>query len=178
MMTDDPAMHALRGRFIDAMRHAAASVAVVTTDGPAGRWGLTVSAVCSVSADPPMILVCINQRSPVLPAIIANSCFCVNFLSVNQSYVADVFAGRRLPARDDRFSTGTWRNSATGAPELIDAVAALDCRLKSESRVASHAILVGQTVETRVEPGEPLIYLDRSYRRMGNTLAQETRATL
>ena len=55
--------------FVAAMGLAATGVSVVTTDGPAGRFGLTVSAVSSVSAEPPLVLVCINRKSPAMAAV-------------------------------------------------------------------------------------------------------------
>ena len=76
------------------MSHAVSGVHIVTTDGPGGRLGLTVSAMVSLSADPPMLLVCINRRSPICNAILANRCFMVNVLSDRQRHVADTFSGR------------------------------------------------------------------------------------
>src|SRR5436190_4986272 len=58
-----------RAEFVDAMSRAATGVTVVTSDGIAGRFGQTVSAMCSVSADPPTLLVCINRKSPICDAI-------------------------------------------------------------------------------------------------------------
>jgi len=68
--------------FVEAMAAAVSPVSIVTTNGPAGRFGLTVSAVTSVSADPPLVLACINKKSPLLSAIRTNKLFCINMLSV------------------------------------------------------------------------------------------------
>ena len=68
-------------QFTAAMGLAATGVSVVTTDGPAGRFGLTVSAVSSVSAEPPLVLCCINRKSPAMAAVEANGVFAVNLLS-------------------------------------------------------------------------------------------------
>jgi len=83
-----------RQDFINAMSGAVTGVNVITTDGRAGRFGITVSAMCSVSADPPMLLACINRRSPVCSAILSNQVYCVNVLSASQRDLADSFAGR------------------------------------------------------------------------------------
>jgi flavin reductase (DIM6/NTAB) family NADH-FMN oxidoreductase RutF len=83
--------------FIDAMRRVPTAVSVITTDGRAGRFGVTVSAVASVSAEPRMLLVCISRRSPACAAIRENRIFTVNFLLESQSHVADCFAGGGVP---------------------------------------------------------------------------------
>jgi len=90
---NDPA---LRQRFLLGMSHAACTVNVVTTDGAAGRHGVTVSAMVSVSADTPQptLLVCIHHRSAVAAAVLANGVFCVNVLRDDQAHISDNFAGR------------------------------------------------------------------------------------
>ncbi|MCB1835779.1 MAG: flavin reductase, partial [Geminicoccaceae bacterium] len=95
-----------RQRFIDGMSLAATSVNIVTTDGPDGRAGITVSAMSSVSADTPQpsLLVCIHHASRASRAIIGNGRFCVNLLRDDQSYISDVFAGRLKTPDGDRFS--------------------------------------------------------------------------
>ena len=93
-MTPQARAHEDPDRFVAAMAGAATQVSVVTTDGAAGRFGVTVSAFSSVSAEPPLVLVCINRRSPAIAAITANNAFCVNLLGDDQSDIANCFAGR------------------------------------------------------------------------------------
>ena len=116
----------LRDRYLEAMSEAAATVSVVTTDGPAGRAGVTVSAMCSVSADPPTILVCVHHLSPACEAIRENGAFCVNVLGDEQSIISDTFAGRAPAPGGDKFDCAAWRTLATGAPALDDPLVALD----------------------------------------------------
>src|ERR1700677_1056122 len=87
---------ALRQRFLNGMSHAACTVNVVTTDGRAGRHGVTVSAMVSVSAAPPRptLLVCIHHKSAVADAVLQNGVFCVNVLRDDQSHISENFAGR------------------------------------------------------------------------------------
>jgi flavin reductase len=92
-----------RKNFVRAMRSVANSVAVVTTDGPAGRHGATVTAFCSVSADPPSVLVCLRIESRIAQAVTRNSMFCVNVLKDSASNIADRFAGRSDATSMDRF---------------------------------------------------------------------------
>src|ERR1700752_3118648 len=117
-----------RDAFIEAMRRAATGVTLVTTDGPAGRFGVTVSAFASVSADPPMLLACINRKSPAAAAIAANGGFCVNVLSAEQSPLADVFAGRPERFRPLRFRRPDLAR-AGGGRRLGDSIASFACAL-------------------------------------------------
>ena len=84
----------LKAKFFQGMSYAAATVNVITSDGPAGRVGLTVSAMSSVSADTPRptLLVCINENSAAAASVLKNGVFCVNVLHNHQSYISDVFA--------------------------------------------------------------------------------------
>src|ERR1700677_5178056 len=85
-----PADRALRQQFLLGMSHAACTVNVVTTDGIAGRHGVTVSAMVSVSADTPQptLLVCIHHLSPVASAVLENGAFCVNVLREDQTHIS------------------------------------------------------------------------------------------
>jgi len=158
---------ALRQRFLAAMSHAACTVSVVTTDGPAGRFGLTVSAMSSVSADgpAPTLLVCVNHRSAAADALLANGVFCVNVLRDDQAHVSDTFAGRAGTPAPDKFACATWTTLVTGAPRVVDPLVAFDCRILSVERVGTHFVVVGAVAGIFVAPsgGAPLIYANRAY---------------
>jgi flavin reductase (DIM6/NTAB) family NADH-FMN oxidoreductase RutF len=151
-------------RFREAMRRMASGVSVVTTDGPAGRFGVTVSSMCSLSLEPPSVLACVHHMSPALQAIIDNGAFCANVLRVEQALVSDSFAGRLLELKDDKFACAEWEKLATGSPVLRDALIAFDCRLSREVEFGSHRILMGTVVDLVAREGNPLIYADRGYR--------------
>jgi len=151
-----------RERFIEGMRQAATGVTVVTTDGPAGRQGATVSAMCSVSADPPSLLVCIYGPGRTARAIVENGAFCVNLLSEPQGLLAELFAGR---TEAEPFAASSWTTLETGAPALDGAVAAFDCRLANRFEHGSHGVFVGSVVAVTVGRGLPLVYADRSFCR-------------
>jgi flavin reductase len=157
----------LRDRFLDAMSQAAASVSVVTTDGPAGRAGVTVSAMCSVSADPPTLLVCVHHLSRSCVAIRDNGRFCVNLLGAGQSEISDTFAGRVPAPGGDKFACARWRKLATGAPAMDQALVALDCRLIECVRQGSHTIFIGKVADVALGRGAPLLYAKRAYRNLG-----------
>jgi len=159
----------LRQRFLAGMSQAACTVNVVTTDGPAGRFGLTISAMASVSADTPKptLLVCAHHLARATQAIIANGVFCVNVLRDDQSDISDCFAGRWRTADGDKFSCAHWTAGITGAPRVVDPLVAFDCRVTSSQQVGAHWVLFG-TVEdiALARPGSPLIYANHAYGRM------------
>lgn len=156
----------LRDRFLQGMSCAAATVNVVTTDGPAGRSGVTVSAMSSVSADgnAPTLLVCVHEKSPAARTIIDNGCFCVNVLRDDQSYVSDTFAGRIKTASGDKFDCGSWVTMTTGAPRFVDPLTAFDCTVKSSEQVGTHHVFIGEVQEIFLATGgHPLIFAHRAY---------------
>ncbi len=157
----------LRQRFLSGMSHAAATVTVVTTDGAAGRFGLTVSAMASVSADGtrPTLLICIHHRSAASAALLANGVFCVNVLRDDQAYVSDTFAGRTGQAAPDKFTGALWTTQVTGAPRIVDPLVAFDCRVLRSERVGSHYVVVGEVADVfvAVGGGAPLVYANRAY---------------
>jgi len=162
----DTADPALRQRFLLAMSHAASTVNVVTTDGVAGRHGVTVSAMVSVSADTPRptLLVCISQLSPVAAAVLENGVFCVNVLREDQVHISDSFAGRSGAHGRAKFDCARWTQQVTGAPRVLDALVAFDCQVTASERVGSHLVIFGAVQDIFVAgAGAPLIYANRAY---------------
>lgn len=156
--------------FRDAMSEIASPVFLLTTDGPAGRAGMTVTAVASVSDQPPTLLVCVNRGSPSARIFAENQRFALNALSPAQQPLADLFAGRGAPGAD-KFSQGLWRPAPSGAPTLADAKAWFDCRLAEIKPVASHELLIGEVLAVGGAPGgDSLLYGRRAYRRSGDPL--------
>jgi flavin reductase (DIM6/NTAB) family NADH-FMN oxidoreductase RutF len=152
-----------RDAFLEMMRRTASGVSVVTTDGAAGRAGVTVSAVCSVSLEPPSVLACVYGRSAVIEKVQRNRGFCINILGDDQHPVAECFAGRVPALREDRFACAGWHRLATGAPALDDAIASLDCQLTGELPFGSHVILIGTVLACDGRERAPLIYTNRGY---------------
>ena len=162
-MTPDPD---LRARFLTGMSHAAATVNVVTTDGPAGRIGVTVSAMSSVSADTakPTLLVCVHRDSPSAQAIMDNGVFCVNVLRDDQSYISDTFAGRFREEVPDKFDCTSRTTQLTGAPRVVDPLVAFDCKVVSSDLVGTHHVFFGEVQDIFIAGnGSPLIYANRGY---------------
>ncbi|RKQ71195.1 flavin reductase (DIM6/NTAB) family NADH-FMN oxidoreductase RutF [Litorimonas taeanensis] len=156
----------LKNKFFEGMSFAAATVNVITSDGPAGRVGLTVSAMSSVSADTPRptLLVCINENSAAAASLLENGVFCVNVLHNHQSYISDVFAGRYKDTVEDKFECSKWAIGKTGSPRVEDGLVGFDCEITSTVKVGTHHVIFGEVVEISVaEKGSALIYANRAY---------------
>ena len=146
------------------MRQLAGHVCLITTITPSGeRQGLTATAVCSVSADPPTLLCCVNRGSISHAAIRDAKLFAVNVLALEDKALADRFA--KPISGEEKFEHGMWTQLLTGAPILKSASAALDCRLSQVIDVATHGILVGeiQAVSIRQHGVKPLLYTSGGY---------------
>ena len=156
---------ALRGAFLEAMSHTAATVNIVTTDGPEGRVGVTISAMTSVSADTPApsLLVCINRQGSACAPILKNGVFCVNVLRNDQAHISNLFAGRG-GAGGDRFGCADWMRMETGAPRVVDPLVAFDCRLTHAELLGTHYVMFGAVEDIFIAgQGLPLIYANRAY---------------
>ena len=152
--------------FLAGMRRAATGVAIVTTKRGEERLGVTVSAICSLSLEPPSLLVCLHHRSRASDAILESGFFCANILSDEQHELSDIFAGRKEGPAGERFAAAEWLPLATGAPALVGALAAFDCTLVREMRWGSHHVLVGSVCDVEIGQGRPLVYCDKSYARV------------
>ena len=158
--------HALADRFRETMRRTASGVAILTTDGAAGRAGLTVSTLCSLSMEPPSVVACVHRDNRALETILANGVFAANVLAEDQEIVAKAFAGLIPQMRDDRFASGQWHHLATSAPVLQGALAAFDCKTASTFDFGTHRILIGEVIEVASTAGDPLLFADRNFRRL------------
>jgi flavin reductase len=150
----------------DAMARLGAAVSIVTTNGSAGRAGFAASAVCSVTDDPPTLLVCLNRASSAYEAVMKNSVVCVNVLSARHEPLARLFGGK-VPA-DERFAAARWHVLETGAPVLADSPAAFDCRLVDVANVGTHDVLFCRVMSLqKLGCAHSLIYFDRDYHVVG-----------
>ena len=156
----------LKRDFIDAMSTVVSTVTIVTTDGPAGSAGATVSAMSSVSADgeAPTLLVCLHHEARATAAILENGCFCVNALQNQQQDIANVFASRTAAEGSDKFQAGAFTTLVTGAPSLATALSSFDCSLQSHERIGTHHVMIGAVRAVRHAEGSPLLYGNRAYR--------------
>lgn len=152
--------------FRTGMRKLAGAVNIITTTDDKGRrCGITATAVCSLSVEPPALVACVNRETSVGTVAPKSRIFCVNVLGHEQQHIADTFAGRTGLARDERFSCGVWQTLSTGAPALEGARVSFDCELIEVSEFSTHMILIGRVVHTRLGRTEtpPLVYGDGAY---------------
>jgi flavin reductase len=155
-----------RESYREGMARLAAAVNVITSDGPAGLGGFTASAVCSVTDDPPTLLVCVNLASRQNEIIRMNQVLCVNTLALDQGDIAALFSTKELPIAD-RFAAGRWTTLATGSPVLEDAIASFDCRVVERLERGTHSVIFCEVQAVRSTPGaKPLVYVDRGYRNL------------
>ncbi|NKK75282.1 flavin reductase [Rhizobium leguminosarum bv. viciae] len=139
----------------------AAAVKVVTTDGKAGRGGLTVTAACSVSQEPPRLLVCVNTTASAHPIVLENGRLSLNILSKGQEEVAGAFGGQVSPEK--RFEIGRWIIDELGQPALEGACARFSCSVHETMRSGTHTIFVCDVHAASRERGhQPLVYFDRN----------------
>ncbi|VDC21191.1 flavin reductase family protein [Pseudogemmobacter humi] len=162
----------LRRCFVEGMSRAATFVAVATTDGEAGRFGVTISSLTSVSADGehPSLLACIHHQSSTASAILKNRAFCANLLHEGQQEIADLFAGRSgLASHTERFDHAPWQPGGLGQPMIRGATAVFECRLATALYWETHHIFIGH-VTSVVLSDDPaaLLYGQRAYRRAVN----------
>ena len=166
----DPALSALplvaSADYVGTIAQHVSSVCVITTQHDGVRYGLTATAVASVTADPPRLLVCVNKSGQTHEKILASGAFCVNVLAEEQDQIAMVFAG--MGGKEvDRFALGEWTRLATGAPALVGASAVFDCRLGEMGLQSTHTILFGDVVATAHRKGaDTLLYGARRFRQL------------
>lgn len=159
----------LRQQFLEGMSRAATFVAVITTDGEAGRFGITISSLTSVSADGdhPSLLACLHHQSPAAAAILKNRTFCANLLHEDQHGVSDLFAGRLTDGdHAARFDRAPWMAGTLGQPALAGATASFQCHVATSVLWETHHIIIGRVSDIRLsESPAALLYGQRAYRR-------------
>lgn len=154
-------------RFKEGMRRLAGAVCIVALADETRRAGLTATAVCSISAAPPRLLVCINRGVFAHELVAAGRPLCLNVLAPEQIQEAKRFAGMvDGVVGEERFASGAWAQSDGEAPELTSALARFQCRIAEVLPAASHSMVVCDVVGVRVATmavdaeASALIYFD------------------
>ncbi len=151
------------------MRHQAGAVTVIAVGAAGARNGLTATAVCSLSDDPPTILACVRQTASAHDVIHRLGAFSVNLLASDQQTVAETFSGSLGISGEDRFAGDNWTTLISGAPILRGALASLDCRLEEQHSFATHSIFIGSVLGGSVRTeAEPLLYFRGDYWDLGS----------
>lgn len=156
MAINNDEFRAALGRF-------ASGVTIVTTKDKSGRFhGITVSAFCSVSLEPPLVLVCIDKDTGSHRALEETDAFVVNVLREDQQHLSDRFASF-LP---DKFDTVEYHAGLDDLPVLENVLGNLECRLLYSHAGGDHTIFVGKIEKSTVSDGNPLIYFHGNYRKI------------
>ena len=161
-----------RQAYRDAMARLGAAVSVITTAGPAGQAGFTASAVCSVTDQPPTLLVCMNRGSTVNAVFKANGVLCVNTLAASQESLSPLFGGSGDITMEERFARDRWSTLITGSPVLEGAVVSFDCRIAQTTEVGTHSVVFCEVLSIQSGTAhEGLIYFGRAYHRVAPAAA-------
>lgn len=166
-----PAMPVSQTNFRNAMALMTGAVNVITTAGVCGHAGFTASAVCSVTDQPPTLLVCMNRSSFAHRFFANNGVLCVNVLSSRQEAVSARFSDRSIPM-DERFEQTPWSVLHSGSPALDGCLANFDARIVQMHEVGTHTIFYAELLAIRSgsasgETPTGLAYFNRLYHHLG-----------
>jgi flavin reductase len=151
-----------RKAFREAMSRLGSAVNIITLADATGRHGFTASAVCSVTDDPPTMLVCINRGARVRDCVLEGAAICINTLAANQKDLSVNFAAPST--MEERFKLGTWATLVTGAPVLEEAMIACDCRVARIVEVGTHSVVFCEVNAIHLGNAEDsLMYFARAY---------------
>lgn len=152
--------------FRAAMARFPGAVTIVTTLEGTERRGITATAVCSVTANPPSLLVCLNLKTGTCAAVAQSGLFNVNLLPGDGGDLALAFAGATGASGAAKFATGTWQTDARGLPLLTDAIAGFSCEVAERVNAGSHSIFIGHVVAVRLGQGSPLLYEQSQFHKL------------
>jgi flavin reductase (DIM6/NTAB) family NADH-FMN oxidoreductase RutF len=145
------------------MGHFATGVTVITTRDDDGRpYGLTANAVCSVSLEPPLLLVCVDKRAESHPALQRSGVFAVNILGHEHQNLSRRFA----VSGGEKFAEVAHRSGATGVPLLDGVLGTIECRVVAVHDAGDHTIYIGQVEHLDATDGDPLLFFRGKYRRL------------
>ncbi|MEW5914882.1 MAG: flavin reductase family protein [Gemmatimonadota bacterium] len=157
MSLDRDAFRSVLGRF-------ASGITVVTTCAPDGRdHGMTVSAFCSVSLTPPLVLICVAKNADMHQVLQSVTHFTVNILAAHQEALSRRFAD--LDA-EERFEGVGFRRGKFGAPVLHDILAYVECQITARYDAGDHGVVVGEVHHAAAREDSPLLYYRGGYARL------------
>jgi flavin reductase len=146
----------LLDEFKAAMRQLAATVSLVTTNEAGVCHGMPATAVSSLSASPPSLLVCINRSASMHGPTSRSRHFCINMLARDQADFCQEFGAR---AGSDRFKVGRWLTGPHGLPYLDHGAASLFCSVEKQMDYGTHTVFAGRVESIIVDPpSAPLVF--------------------
>lgn len=149
--------------FREVMASFPAGVTITTTVAADGRWwGFTASAFCSLSADPPLVLVCVAKSAECYPAFMTVDQIAIHVLQPDYEQLAKTFATRGA----DKFTGAGFDLSARGLPVMADAAAVLECSVFARYDGGDHTIIVGRVEDAILGLHDPVVYFRRDFHRL------------
>ncbi len=149
--------------FRDVMASFPAGVTITTTRAEDGRWwGFTASAFCSLSADPPLVLVCVAKSAECYQTFMASEQIAIHVVHPDQEHLAKKFATRGA----DKFTGSGFCLSQRGLPVMADAAAVLECGVFARYDGGDHTIIVGRVEDAMLGPNNPVVYFRRDFHRL------------
>jgi len=152
-----------REQFREVFGRFATGVAVITSAGPTGAGGMTANALCSLSLDPLLALVCFENGARTLPIVREAGRFGVNVLSTAQEHLAGVFASK-LPESEKL--EGVEHHSEQGVPIIAGVHAWAACTLRELISGGDHTIAIGEVISLGMGSGAPLLWYGGRYHRL------------
>lgn len=161
----DPSPAPTPAEFRTAMRAVVGNCSVITTGLGDSATGLVVTSAISLSAEPPLLLACVNRTSSSWPVLKAAGFFGWSSLGSGHQPVAERFSGVGGLRGLARFDGETWETAITGARLLVGAPVAFDCAVDEMIDRATHSILIGRVLAIRSTPDAgALAYWNGGYR--------------
>lgn len=157
--------------FRRAMGCFATGVTVITVDYEGEVQGMTANAFSSVSMDPLLVLVCVDQRARTHAHLHARKRFGINVLSEDQRGTSEHYARPdRDPSRAEEEAGARFDRTAHGTPVLNGALAYLECRLQRAQDAGDHTIFIAEVEDVVVRNGKPLLFFQGGYRAIGDKI--------
>ena len=148
----------------------ATGVTVVTTQVGHQRRGVTANSFTSVSLHPPLLLICVDRNSSMLPLLEVADAFAVNILGADQRSVSDTFA--RHGESEAVMMGAPFHDGELGSPILEGVLGWVECRLEERYAAGDHTIVVGRVESMAIERAgaDPLLYFTGGYRALGGPI--------
>ncbi|WP_022721473.1 flavin reductase family protein [Rhodopseudomonas sp. B29] len=160
-MISEPSISA--DQFKQSMRLLAGGVCILATSHNGERHGLTMTAVCSLTIDPPSLIACVNRGAGTRGIISATRRVSVNILADDHAGLAERF-GSPAVRGSDRFDASAWTELPSGVPALADALAVLDCEVMSETELGQHCVFFCEVKHAVLQPDKkPLVHFNREF---------------
>tara|TARA_Y100001970_G_scaffold102940_1_gene129224 strand:+ start:31052 stop:31528 length:477 start_codon:yes stop_codon:yes gene_type:complete len=147
--------------FLSAMRGFTSTVTVISSKSSSIRLAMTATSVCSLSLDPPSMVICVNKAASIHRALKEKNSFCINVLSKDQLYLAELCSDSTK--EDQRFEDGQW-NEIDSIPYIYDSTSNIFCKFKEEISYSTHSLFIGKVYKVINNKEHPtLLYKEGNY---------------